>query len=217
MEPSYTILGGDGKQYGPISAEEFRAWVQQGRVNGDTQVLRSGAQAWAIASSVPEFGVAPAVAVAAPEILPHGTVAAADPVLRQQIKNGSSWFYWIGALSLINSISAISGSDWRFFIGLGTTQFIDGVLGGTGATGKIIALVLDFIAAGLLILFGVLGGKGHAWAMLVGGILIGLDGILVAYAAVAGGGGSLWISFAFHAWAVFVIWRGFMAARALKP
>jgi hypothetical protein len=219
MEPSYTILGGDGQQYGPISAEQFKSWAQQGRVNGATQVLRSGAQTWMPASMVPELGIsAPAVAAVAPlpGAVPFPTTASADPLLHQRIKNGASWFYWIGALSLINSIAALSGSGWRFFIGLGVTQFIDELAANGSSAGKAIALTLDIVAAALLIVFGVLAEKRHGWAFLVGGILLAIDGVLVLLAALGGGGSFLWISFAFHAWAVFMIFRGFTAARALK-
>ncbi len=34
----YFIIGGDGKQYGPISSEELRKWVAEGRLNGQSMV-----------------------------------------------------------------------------------------------------------------------------------------------------------------------------------
>ncbi len=144
------------------------------------------------------------------------TIVTTDPVLEQRIKNGASWFFWIGVLSLINSFAALSGSAWRFFIGLGITQIIDAVLANGSSGGKAVAITLDVIAAGMLIVFGVLAGKRHSWAFLVGGILLVLDGALVAFIALRSADGSLWLSVAFHAWAVFMIFRGFMATRALK-
>jgi hypothetical protein len=38
----YKIIGGDGKEYGPISAEQIRQWVAQGRANGQTKVQKEG-------------------------------------------------------------------------------------------------------------------------------------------------------------------------------
>src|SRR5215212_9914531 len=65
MELTYKILGGDGNQYGPVTAEQFRAWAKEGRVGGDTQVLRSDAPAWVAAALLPELNVtAPAVTTA---------------------------------------------------------------------------------------------------------------------------------------------------------
>jgi len=51
----YTILGGDGKQYGPITAETLRQWVNEGRANRNTQVRSEGAEQWQALASVPEF------------------------------------------------------------------------------------------------------------------------------------------------------------------
>jgi len=51
----YTILGGDGKQYGPITAETLRQWINEGRANRNTQVRPDGAEQWQALASVPEF------------------------------------------------------------------------------------------------------------------------------------------------------------------
>jgi type II secretory pathway pseudopilin PulG len=60
----YTILGGDGKQYGPITAETLRQWINEGRANRNTQVRPEGAEQWQALASVPEF--APLFAAPAP-------------------------------------------------------------------------------------------------------------------------------------------------------
>src|SRR5215469_4996308 len=33
---NYTIIGGDGKQYGPISEGELRKWIAEGRLNAQS-------------------------------------------------------------------------------------------------------------------------------------------------------------------------------------
>ena len=38
----YTIIGGDGKEYGPIALEQIQQWIAQGRANGQTQVQKEG-------------------------------------------------------------------------------------------------------------------------------------------------------------------------------
>jgi hypothetical protein len=35
-EPMYTIVGGDGQKYGPVTADELRRWISQGRANSQT-------------------------------------------------------------------------------------------------------------------------------------------------------------------------------------
>jgi type II secretory pathway pseudopilin PulG len=51
----YKIRGGDGKEYGPVSADTLRAWVNQGRANAQTFVLVEGSTEWKTLSAVPEF------------------------------------------------------------------------------------------------------------------------------------------------------------------
>lgn len=51
----YKIRGGDGNEYGPVSADAVREWVHQGRANGQTFVLPDGATEWKILSACPEF------------------------------------------------------------------------------------------------------------------------------------------------------------------
>lgn len=51
----YKILGGDGKQYGPISADVLRQWIGEGRANAETQVQAEGTSGWAALGQVPEF------------------------------------------------------------------------------------------------------------------------------------------------------------------
>jgi len=76
---NYTIIGGDQKQYGPVSGEQLRQWFLEGRVNPQTQVKGEGDAAWRPLAAFAEFvdllggggtaGVAPA---AAPPSFPSG-------------------------------------------------------------------------------------------------------------------------------------------------
>ena len=51
----YKILGGNQKEYGPVTAEQLREWVTQQRVNAQTMVLADGATEWRPLNSFPEF------------------------------------------------------------------------------------------------------------------------------------------------------------------
>lgn len=42
----FTIIGGDGKEYGPATADQIRAWIAAGRANLDTQAKASGSAEW---------------------------------------------------------------------------------------------------------------------------------------------------------------------------
>jgi TM2 domain-containing membrane protein YozV len=51
----YKIVGVDGQQYGPVSAEELRRWIADKRVNTQTLVQMEGAQEWKPLGSFSEF------------------------------------------------------------------------------------------------------------------------------------------------------------------
>jgi hypothetical protein len=51
----YFIIGGDGKQYGPISGEDLRKWISEGRLNAQSQAAPEGGAAWQPLSAFPEF------------------------------------------------------------------------------------------------------------------------------------------------------------------
>lgn len=51
----FTIIGGDGQEYGPVSAEQLRAWIAAGRANLDTQAKLAGSAEWRRLGDFPEF------------------------------------------------------------------------------------------------------------------------------------------------------------------
>jgi hypothetical protein len=54
----YKILGSDGNEYGPLSAEKIKQWIADERVDKKTPVLPDGAEDWVFLSSLPEFAKA---------------------------------------------------------------------------------------------------------------------------------------------------------------
>ena len=73
----FKIIGGDGKEYGPIPADTLRDWLRQGRVNGSTRVLPDGAAEWRELRDLPEFQ---AELAAERPAIPRPTAVAATPV-----------------------------------------------------------------------------------------------------------------------------------------
>ena len=76
----YRIIGSDGKEYGPITADQVRQWIAEGRANAQTRILLEGTTVWKTVGELPEFGLGGA---APPGVLPGYTAAprAADPNL----------------------------------------------------------------------------------------------------------------------------------------
>lgn len=43
---NYTIIGGDGRQYGPVPTEELRKWIAENRLNAKSLVQQEGTAEW---------------------------------------------------------------------------------------------------------------------------------------------------------------------------
>ncbi len=55
METNYKIIGGDGREYGPVTLDEIKSWIRDGRIGRQTQVWRSDMGSWVAASQYQEF------------------------------------------------------------------------------------------------------------------------------------------------------------------
>lgn len=51
----YKIIGADQKEYGPVSADEMRRWIAEGRVNAQTLLQVEGQTDWRPLSTFAEF------------------------------------------------------------------------------------------------------------------------------------------------------------------
>lgn len=51
---NYTIIGGDEKEYGPVSAEDIGAWIREGRADGNTRVRKNSGN-WGTLGDHAEF------------------------------------------------------------------------------------------------------------------------------------------------------------------
>src|SRR5438067_1518307 len=51
----YKIIGGDQKEYGPVSADELNRWIAEGRLNAQTLARLEGATEWEPLGSFAEF------------------------------------------------------------------------------------------------------------------------------------------------------------------
>jgi len=74
---NYIIIGGDGKEYGPVTADELRRWIAEGRLNAQSRAKAESDAEFRTLEKFPEFAAAllgnaqPAPTIAAP--------AGADP------------------------------------------------------------------------------------------------------------------------------------------
>lgn len=66
----FKMIGGDGQEYGPVTAEQLRDWILDHRANGQTLVQRAGQTQWQPLATCPEFAEALAEAARRHEVPP---------------------------------------------------------------------------------------------------------------------------------------------------
>ncbi|HEY3863663.1 MAG TPA: DUF4190 domain-containing protein [Verrucomicrobiae bacterium] len=95
----YKIIGADLKEYGPVSAEQLRQWVTEGRVNGQTKVAPAEGTDWRLMSELPEFaGLFPAAP--APVLIPAAVPIAPLPV-QPRASQMAVWSMVTGIVSIL--------------------------------------------------------------------------------------------------------------------
>ncbi len=134
---------------------------------------------------------------------------AARMAVEQRLKGAASWFYWIAALSLINSVIVMAGGNWHFIIGMGVTTVVDAVATEAGGVGIVAGIVINLFVAAICAAFGVLGNRRQGWALWVGMVLYTFDGLLLLLF-------QDWLSVAFHGYALFHIFKGVGAIKELE-
>lgn len=55
----YRIIGGDGQEYGPVSAAEVRQWIAEGRLNAQSNIRPEASTEWTTLGALPEFAGSP--------------------------------------------------------------------------------------------------------------------------------------------------------------
>ena len=53
----YFIIGGNGKEYGPVSESEVFEWIKEGRANGDTRIKETEAEEWSLIHNLEQFNL----------------------------------------------------------------------------------------------------------------------------------------------------------------
>jgi hypothetical protein len=151
----YKIIGADQKQYGPVSADEMRQWIAQGRVNAQTLVQAEGQTDWRPLSTFSEFATTP-------QPIPSGvplSAAAPDSNAQSLVSGPATGLLVVGILCALASLWGVISN--LLGIGMGAVggapppnmppqfaQYMHLMAGGVGLAINVIALAL----AGLYIL-----------------------------------------------------------------
>lgn len=154
----YKIIGADQKEYGPITADQIRQWIRDGRVNAHTQTRLESGGDWQPLSAFPEFADAfqPGVATPpAPTIAPLSGGGSREAAL-QAIKGPAICLIVTGALgavfALFGAVSNLLGAGMHTMPPNIPPQWQSFVHAMQGSIGGIINLF--FAAMDGLVLFG---------------------------------------------------------------
>ena len=164
----YKIIGADGKEYGPISADVVRKWIAEGRANAQTKILPESATEWVTVAQIPELNatiptIAPPAATYSP--IASGGGGGADLVAGPAIG--------LIVTAALGFVATVIGVAWNILgAGMGMNQ--PGVDPGMqkfvtmfSGTMGVVSGILGFVVSGL-ILFGALKMKkcrSYGWAM----------------------------------------------------
>lgn len=106
LAPMYRIIGGDGREYGPVTGDSIRQWVLQNRANAKTLVRADDSADWRPLGEIPEFagsfGAPPPQNTDAPPpppsspVAPATSAAPADPVALTAHYAGRDYYLGIG-------------------------------------------------------------------------------------------------------------------------
>jgi TM2 domain-containing membrane protein YozV len=77
----YKIIGADGREYGPVTTEQLRQWIREGRANAQTKAQAEGGTDWRTLADFPELRASLGISADTPPPLspPVQSPAAARP------------------------------------------------------------------------------------------------------------------------------------------
>ena len=140
--------------------------------------------------------------------------AIADLVRR--MKSGANNFYWIAALSVINSALLQFGGGMYFVVGLAGTLLVDTIfielanaMQESALVVKVIGLIVSAAVAGIFALFGLFANRAMKWAFIVGIIFYTIDTVLMIFF-------HEWMGLIFHVLFLFGLIGGLHALNKLQ-
>src|SRR5258707_780402 len=134
--------------------------------------------------------------------------AAAQAEITATLHKGANWLFLIGGLSVVNTVSLISGSQWVFLGGLGVTEFAAAIAMQLGTKGQLIGLLVNLWAIAFFVCLGAFARKGQKWAFFTGMVLYAADAVVFFFL-------QQWIMLFFHGFFFFRLYRGFSSCSEL--
>ena len=142
----YKIIGGDQREYGPITAEQLRQWIAEGRANAQSNVQTEGSTDWKPLGDLPEFAatLSGAVPPTSPPLPPNLATLAAEQIATDILARGYDL-----------DIGRCVGRSWalvkrHFWLTVGVTFIVFAIQVGIGAAIPILGAIAGMILGGVL-------------------------------------------------------------------
>ena len=149
----YQIIGGDGKEYGPVTTDQLKQWLADGRANAQTKVLPEGTSDWKLLAEIPELAAALATGASLPgPTSPPGSESATDLVNGPGIGlivSGASY----ALLAVFRFVVAVIGFGISAGSSTGNSQ-MDKIMAMSG-TLSVVFGVLTLVLAGVILWGGI--------------------------------------------------------------
>ena len=136
--------------------------------------------------------------------------------LTQQAQNGAKNFYWIAALSVVNSLITAFGGNFYLVMGMAVTLVVDYIAVAVAEDVPemkmvitLVAIGISLILSGITAVFGFFAIKGKSWAYIIGMVFYGIDTLIMLVL-------QDWVGFAFHLFFMYALFTGLRALLQLK-
>jgi len=101
---NYTIIGGDGKQYGPITEPDVRKWIVEGRLNQQSLAKAESDAEFRPLATFPEFAAALGISSAPPPGIAPPLAAVTDERAASKVTVPAIGLIVSAAISLVEAV-----------------------------------------------------------------------------------------------------------------
>lgn len=207
----YFVVGQDGVEYGPASLDVLLQWVGEGRVRPETIVRPEGQTVGVPAASIPDLLLSGPVPIQAPPTHLQAPTQFVRGAVYPGIASRASWLYWVGGLSLVNTICYFTGVKFSFAVGLGIAEVLTGLAKAGGPALGFISLGLQAAVIAAIFILGYFACRGALWAFIGGIAILILDTIFLAFFLP-----ETIVGIAIHVWAVISLFQGMSIAKKVE-
>ena len=177
--PTFKIVGGDGKEYGPIDLVTLQQWMREGRVAGQTQVWDSRTGNWQPAAQIAELAAALGTPSPAPPVAPTVPSAATPPgvelateVLQRDYTVAFGDWFGQGWDFFKANMGFALGACWIVF----ALAFVASAIGVIPCLGHVVQLAFNLIVQPVLI-----GGMWYVLLQRRRGLPVGLGDVFSGF------------------------------------